>query len=111
MSAKKYRVRLTKKQRKELKQNVQHLISGLKNTGYKISSDSQIIPIIIGKEKEAMEFGKYLFDNGVFAQPIRFPTVPHNKARIRLSVTAWLSKNQIEQTIGVFEKAAKKFKI
>jgi len=99
------------KQRKKLWKNVNHLSSGLKQIGYNINSNSHIIPIIIGKEKTTLEFGKYLFKNGIFAQPIRYPTVPQNKARIRISVTAWLNKNQIDESLKVLESAAKKFGI
>ena len=87
------------------------LSSGLKQIGYDFDSQTHIIPIIIGKEKTALEFGKFLFKNGIFAQPIRYPTVPKNKARIRISVTALLSKNNIEKALNVFELAAKKFGI
>ncbi|MGI0063519.1 MAG: aminotransferase class I/II-fold pyridoxal phosphate-dependent enzyme, partial [Nitrosopumilaceae archaeon] len=99
------------KQRKKLWKNVKFLSSGLKQIGYNFSSTTHIIPIIIGKEKTTLEFGKYLFRKGIYAQPIRYPTVPHNKARIRISVTAWLSKNQIENALDVFESAARKFEI
>jgi len=58
-----------------------------------------------------MDFGEFLFNNGIFAQPIRYPTVPKNQARLRISMTAWLSKNDIESALSVFDKAAKKFKI
>ena len=67
--------------------------------------------MIIGNEKTALKFGKYLFKKGIYALPIRYPTVPKNKARIRISVTAWLSKNQIENALRVFELSAKKFRI
>jgi len=97
--------------RKKLGKNVHSISSGLKKIGYKIDSKTHIIPIIIGQEKTALNFGKYLFDNGIYAQPIRFPTVPKNKARIRLSVTSWLTKKQIEGALDVFESAGKKFKI
>jgi len=56
-----------------------------------------------------MKFGKFLNDNGVFVQPIRFPTVPENQARLRISVTAGLTKKDIEKTLSVFEKAFKRF--
>jgi len=98
-------------QRKKLWKNVERLSSGLKQIGYNINSNSHIIPIIIGKEKKTLEFGKFLFKNGIFAQPIRYPTVPQNKARIRISVTAWLSINQIDDSLEVLETAAKKFGI
>lgn len=99
------------KQRKKLWENIERLTSGLNQIGYDISSPTHIIPIIIGKEKSAVEFGEFLFKNGIFAQPIRYPTVPKNKARIRISVTALLSKNNIEKALNVFELAAKKFQI
>lgn len=97
------------KQKRKLVANTKQLTKGLKQLGYEINSTTQIIPIIIGDEKKAMEFGKYLLDNGIFAQPIRYPTVPKNQARLRISVTAWLSVIDIEKTLEIFEKAHKKF--
>lgn len=97
------------KQQKKLKQNVSHLSSGLRKIGYDIRSQTHIIPIIIGSEKKTLEFGKFMYDNGIFAQPIRYPTVPKNSARLRISVTAWLSKKQIDDALEVFDKAGKKF--
>jgi len=99
------------KQRKKLWKNIELLSSGLKQIGYDFDSSTHIIPLIIGKEKTALEFGKYLFKKGVYAMPIRYPTVPKNKARIRISVTAWLSENHIENALRVFELSAKKFEI
>ena len=100
-----------KKQQEKLSKNVRHLITGLKQLGYQINSETHIIPIIIGSEKNALTFGKFLFYKGIYAQPIRYPTVKRNKARIRISVSAWLSKNQIDDAIDVFEVAGKKFDI
>jgi len=99
------------KQRKKLLKNIELLSSGLKQIGYDFDSSTHIIPLIIGKEKTALEFGKYLFKKGIYALPIRYPTVPKNKARIRISVTAWLTKNHIEKALRVFELSAKKFGI
>jgi glycine C-acetyltransferase len=96
-------------QRKKLEKNTKQLTNGLKEIGYEINSHSQIIPIIVGNEKKAMDFGKFLFDNGVYAQPIRYPTVPKNKARLRISVTAWLSGTEIERSLNIFEKSFRKF--
>ena len=79
--------------------------------GYETNSTTHVIPVIIGSEKSAIDFGKFLYKNGVFAQPIRYPTVPKNQARLRISVTAWLSKKDIESALSVLETAAKKFKI
>ena len=97
------------KQRKKLENNITHLSKGLKQIGYEINSKTHIIPIIIGNEKAAMKFGNLLFANGLFVQPIRYPTVPQNQARLRISVTAWLSYSDIEKTINILDKAYKKF--
>jgi len=98
------------KQKKKLEKNTKQLSKGLTQIGYEINSSTHIIPIIIGSEKSAMDFGKFLFNNGVFAQPIRYPTVPKNQARLRISVTAWLSTANIEKTLEIFEKAYLKFR-
>ena len=75
------------------------------------TSTSQIIPIIIGKEKTALEFSKFLKKNKIFAQAIRYPTVKKGEARIRISITGWLSEEEIEYSIQVLEKAKKKFNL
>ena len=75
------------------------------------TSTSQIIPIIIGNEKKAMEFSKFLRINGIFAQAIRCPTVKKDQARIRISITGWLSNKEIEYSIQILEKAKRKFNL
>ncbi|MHA7733776.1 aminotransferase class I/II-fold pyridoxal phosphate-dependent enzyme [Nitrosopumilus sp. S6] len=97
------------KQKKKLEKNTKLLSKGLKEIGFEINSKSQIIPIIVGNEKSAMDFGKFLFNNGVFAQPIRYPTVPKNQARLRISVTAWLQDKDIARVLEIFQKAYVKF--
>jgi glycine C-acetyltransferase len=99
------------KQRKKLVNNTRMLSKGLRQIGYKIRSKTHIIPIIIGNEKTAMNYGEFLFKRGIYVQPIRYPTVPKNKARLRISVTAWLSEKDINIALSIFEQASKKFKI
>jgi glycine C-acetyltransferase len=99
------------KNRKKLWKNIKKFSNGLKEIGLDVNSGSQIFPIIIGNEKTTMEFGEYLFKNGIFAQPIRYPTVPRNHARIRISITARLTDNHIEKSLSVLENAKNKFKI
>ncbi len=96
-------------QKNKLENNIKKLSNGLKTIGYEINSKTQIIPIIVGDEKKVMDFGKFLFKNGVFAQPIRYPTVPKNQARLRISVTAWLKNSEIEKSLKIFEKGYTKF--
>lgn len=99
------------KQRVKLENNRKRISKGLKQLGYDIKSKTHIIPIVIGDEKTTMSFSKFLYDNGVYVQAIRYPTVSKNQARLRLSVTAWLTKNNIEYALSIFELASRKFKI
>ncbi len=94
---------------KKLEKNIRQLSRGLLQIGYDMDSPTHIMPIIIGNERSTIKFGDYIFDNGIFAQPIRYPTVPKNQARLRISVTAWLSHTDIERTLSIFEKAYLKF--
>lgn len=98
------------RQKKKLEKNTKQIIEGLKKIGYQINSSTHIIPVVIGDERSAMDFGEFLFENGVFAQPIRYPTVPKNQARLRISVTAWLSDTEIKRSLDVFDKAYSKFR-
>ena len=99
------------KNRKKLWRNVKRFSVGLKKIGFDVNSNSHIFPIIIGKEKDAIEFGEYLFKNGIFAQPIRYPTVLRNHARIRISITARLTDEHIAKSLSVLDNAKKKFRL
>ena len=98
-----------KRYQKRLEKNVKIVKKGLENIGYQIDSQTHIIPIIIGSEKKAMDFGEFILKNGLYAQPIRYPTVSKNKARIRISVTSWLTKKDIDYSLMVLDNAFKKF--
>ena len=97
------------KQRKRLEKNTQKIIYRLREIGYEINSNTHIIPIIVKDEKKALGFSEFLLKNGVFVQPIRYPTVPQNQARLRISVTAWLNDADIEKALDVFQRGYKKF--
>ena len=99
------------KRRRKLLENIKIFHNGLDEIGLNIKSKSHIIPIIIGKEKDAVDFSNYLFKNGIFAQAIRYPTVPRNQARIRMSLTARLEKKQINSCLAILEKSLKKFNV
>lgn len=99
------------KRRLKLEKNIKRFQKGFTSIGYEPISKSHIIPIIVGDSKKAMDFGNELFSNNIYAQAIRYPTVPKNKARIRLSITANLTNDQIDHTIQVLEKVGRKFRI
>ena len=97
--------------RKRLWKKINQFHHRLNEIGFFTTSTSQIIPIIIGKEKKAVEFSKFLMNEGIFAQAIRYPTVKKNHARIRISISGWLSDKEIEYSIRILEKAKRKFNL
>lgn len=89
----------------KLWKNVTRLRNGLVEAGFDIRSSSHIIPVVLGQEKLALKFSASLLKNGVFAQAIRYPTVPRGSARIRVSVTAML-EGHIDAAIEAFKRTA-----
>lgn len=97
---------------KQLQRNIDYFSKTMKSLGFTLgSSASQIIPVMIGEEKLAMEFSKELLRLGIFAQAIRYPTVRKGSARLRTSLTSMHTKNHIDAAIGAFEQAGKKTKL
>src|SRR5947209_17670113 len=74
-------------------------------------SETPITPVIIGEGRLAMEFSRELFNEGVFAPGIAFPTVPEGKARLRTIMSATHTRRQLEQALEVFSKVGKRMGI
>ena len=60
-------------------------------------SSTQIIPVIVGEAEETMRFSRMLFDQGIFVQGIRPPTVPSGECRLRCTVMATHSPTDLEE--------------
>jgi len=71
-------------------------------------SQTPIVPVILGDAGLAKQFSRELFDAGVFAMAIGFPTVPRGLARIRVMNTAAHSRDDLDQGLAAFEKVGKK---
>jgi len=74
-------------------------------------SETPITPVMIGEAKTASRFSKMLFDEGVFAQSIGFPTVPRGKARIRAMISAAHSKEDLDFGIAAFTKVGRELSL
>ena len=70
------------------------------------ASETPITPIIVGEGRRAMEFSRALFDNGLMATGIAFPTVAEGKARIRTIMTSEHTRAQIDQALEILDKTA-----
>ena len=75
------------------------------------ASETPITPIIVGEGRTAMDFSRALFEAGVMATGIAFPTVPEGKARIRTIMTSEHTREQLDQALDTLEKTAKKLSI
>jgi glycine C-acetyltransferase len=75
------------------------------------ASETPITPILIGEGRKTMEFSKALFDAGVMATGIAFPTVPEGKARIRTIMTSEHAREQIDQALDILTTVARKMSI
>lgn len=88
--------------------NGDYLKKGLDKLGFDIGhSETPITPCIIGDEKLTQEFSKRLFEEGVYAKSIVFPTVPKGTGRVRNMPTAAHTKEMLDEAIATYEKVGK----
>jgi glycine C-acetyltransferase len=92
--------------------NTKFFQEGLKKLGFNTgASETPITPIIVGDAALAHEFSRQLFQAGVFAQSIGYPTVPQGKARLRTIITATHTREQLLRALGILEEVGKKLRI
>ena len=70
-------------------------------------TQTPITPVMLGEVQLAREFSRRLFDEGVFAMALGFPTVPQGMARIRVMLSAAHSQSDLDQALGIFRKVGK----
>jgi glycine C-acetyltransferase len=70
-------------------------------------SETPIVPVMLGEAPLAQQFSRRLFEEGVFAMAIGYPTVAQGKARIRVMNTAAHTPEDLEQGLAAFEKVGK----
>lgn len=93
-------------------ENGRYLKAGLKKLGFDIgNSETPITPCIIGEEKKAQAFSVRLFEEGVYAKSIVFPTVPRGTGRVRNMPTAAHTKEMLDEAIAIYEKVGKEMGI
>ncbi|WP_145414270.1 glycine C-acetyltransferase [Paenibacillus xylanexedens] len=96
----------------KLWENGNHLKNGLSRLGYDVGqSETPITPCIIGDEVTTQQFSKRLYEEGVYAKAILFPTVPKGTGRIRNMPTAAHSKEILDQVISVYAKVGNEMKL
>lgn len=92
---------------KKLWDNARFFQDGLRKRGFDTGKTmTPITPVMLGDEKVASQFSRKLFEKGIFAQSISYPTVARGKARIRCMVSAAHSKEDLEFALDVFTQVA-----
>jgi glycine C-acetyltransferase len=93
-------------------ENTRFFKAGLAGLGFNTGlSESPITPVIVGDGARAMKLSDRLFEEGVFAQGIAFPTVARDKARVRTIVTATHTRDELQFALDVFAKVGRELGI
>ncbi len=93
--------------RKDLWDRVKFFRKGLDDAGIETLGETQIIPIIVGNAKKTVKISKKLFEKRVFVQAIRPPTVPEGTARLRITLMANHSWDDLKYALGAIEESIK----
>ncbi|HEX7283306.1 MAG TPA: glycine C-acetyltransferase [Vicinamibacterales bacterium] len=92
--------------------NTRFFKSGLEKLGFNTgTSESPITPVIVGQAATAAQMSDALFERGVFAQSIGFPTVARDKARLRTIVAATHTKEDLQYALDMFEKVGRELSV
>jgi glycine C-acetyltransferase len=94
---------------KQLWDNTKYFKAGLTSAGFNTGiSETPITPVIVGEAKLAHDLSHALFDQGVLATGIGFPTVAKGKARVRTIVTATHTRSELDRALEVFARVGKR---
>ncbi|MCH9032575.1 MAG: pyridoxal phosphate-dependent aminotransferase family protein, partial [candidate division Zixibacteria bacterium] len=94
--------------RENLWKNTHKMHRELRLIGFDIgSTETPIVPIMIGQDMDAFSFWRKLYDNGVFANAIISPATPPGRALIRTSYTATHTDEQLDRVLSVLKKVGK----
>lgn len=94
--------------RARLWENTRRLQAGLRDIGFDIGpTQTPIVPVLIGPLEKTFVFWKQLFDAGVFTNPVVPPAVPPSQCRLRTSVMATHTAEQIDRALGSFAQIGK----
>jgi 8-amino-7-oxononanoate synthase len=98
--------------RKALWKNVDFFKKGLQAHGFSThDSATPIIPIVVGDASLAVTISESLLQEGLFIQAIRPPTVPEGSSRLRITVSAAHTKEDLSSALSILEKVGKKHNI
>jgi glycine C-acetyltransferase len=93
-------------------ENARYFKAEMKNLGFDTGhSVTPITPIMLGEAPLAQQFSRELFDEGLFAMALGYPTVPQGKARIRVMLSAAHSQSDLNQALEIFAKVGRRLQV
>lgn len=97
---------------KRLWDNAEYFKQSMQQLGFDTGvTETPIVPVMLGEAPLAQKFSRRLFEEGVFAMALGFPTVPQGKARIRVMNTAAHAREDLDQGLAAFEKVGKELEV
>ena len=88
--------------------NTHRVAAGIRSLGFDVGpTQTPIIPVVIGDLANTLQLWRALFDEGVFTHPIVPPAVPATSCRLRVSMSAEHSDEQVERVLGAFERVGR----
>ena len=97
--------------RKKLHENAIYLQKGLNEIGFQVNRESAILPIFISSEHDIRNINRRLNEEGIFLNSIEYPAVQKNKQRLRVSVMATHTKEDLDVVLMAFKKIKKEFNL
>src|SRR5262249_54093781 len=92
--------------------NTRRFKESMRGLGYDLGrSETPITPVMIGDAKLAGAFSRKLFEEGIFAMSIGYPTVARDKARIRVMISATHSDSDLDFALDVFSRVGRELAI
>jgi len=92
--------------------NAKYFKAEMKSLGFNTGvSETPITPVMLGEAKLAQQFSRELFEAGVFAMALGYPTVPQGKARIRVMISAAHSQGDLNKGLEAFKMVGKKLAV
>jgi glycine C-acetyltransferase len=96
--------------RAKLWYNINYMISNLKKLGFDLgNAETAIIPIIVGDEEKLQLMSREVHEAGIFVNSVYYPAVPKKLSRLRLSLMATHTQEDLDDTLEVMARVGKKY--
>ena len=98
--------------RLRLWENIKYMHSSLRALGFDIGpTQTAIVPILVGDDPKLREMSREIHDAGIFLNPVYFPAVPKRLSRLRLSLMATHTREDLDTTLDVLETVGRKYNV